>query len=229
MATTTSDTFGSLLRRFRLTAGLTQEAPAERAGLSARGVEDLERGIRLAPRAETIRMLADALALHETERRALIAAAHPELAAAPPRHPPSRLPLPAPPLVGREREVASACAHLRRPDGEEGVRLLTLTGPGGVGKTRLALALAAELAAEFADGVTWVELASLRDPELVPAAVADALEVRADGEQPLVEALIAALSDQRRLLVLDNFEQVLPATPIVGQLLAAAAYLTVFA
>ena len=83
MAITTADTFGSLLRRFRLTAGLTQEELAERAGLSTRGVQDLERGVRLVPRAETVRMLADALELDEVARRTLTAAAHPELAAAP--------------------------------------------------------------------------------------------------------------------------------------------------
>src|SRR3954451_13466439 len=99
MATTTSETFGSLLRRFRLTAGLTQEELAERAGLSTRGIQDLERGVRLAPRAETVRMVADALELDEVARRALTAAAHPELAFAPARHAPSRLPVPPTPLV----------------------------------------------------------------------------------------------------------------------------------
>jgi predicted ATPase/DNA-binding XRE family transcriptional regulator len=227
MATTTSETFGSLLRRFRLAAGLTQEALAERAGLSTRGVQDLERGVRQAPRAETVRMLADALALDEAGRKALIEAAHPELAPAPVRPAPSRLPVPPTPLVGREREVAAACAHLRRPDSEEGSRLLTLTGPGGVGKTRLALAVAAELAADFADGVAWIELTSLRDASLVPAAVATALGVRADGEQPLVDQLTAVLNEQRRMLVLDNFEQVLAAAPFVAQLLAAVPHLTV--
>ena len=81
MTTSTAETFGSLLRRHRLAAGLTQEALAERAGLSARGVQDLERGIRQAPRAETVRLLADALGLEGEARAALIMAAHPELVA----------------------------------------------------------------------------------------------------------------------------------------------------
>src|SRR4051794_23767472 len=149
MSLTSSSTFGALLRRHRLAAGLTQEMLAERAGVSARGVQDLERGVHATPRADTVQLLIEALRLQGEARAELIAAAHPELA------PPQALlatdlrltPPPVPPtsLVGREPEVAFACALLRRPDGGEGTRLLTLTGPGGVGKTRLALAIAGEV------------------------------------------------------------------------------------
>src|SRR5262245_24976934 len=104
MVSSTSSTFATLLRRHRLASGLTQEALAERAGLSARGVQDLERGVRVAPRAETVRLLADALALDAETRTELIAAAHPELSApvasfATPLHLPA-LPTPPTGLIG---------------------------------------------------------------------------------------------------------------------------------
>jgi predicted ATPase/transcriptional regulator with XRE-family HTH domain/uncharacterized protein HemY len=226
-STSTSATFGALLRRHRFAAGLTQEDLAERAGVSARGVQDLERGLRVAPRAETVRLLADALRLDDDARAGLITAANPALGALPATHPTrltlSRAPAPPTPLVGREREVATACALLRQP----AARLLTLTGPGGVGKTRLAQAIASEIAGDFADGVAWVELAGLRDPMLVASAVARALGVRESGEAPLAELLARAVSERQVLLVVDNCEHVLPAMPLLRELLAASPRLAV--
>ena len=234
MATTASTPFGVLLRQHRLSAGLTQEGLAERAGVSTRGVQDLERGLRLAPRAETVRLLADALDLDAEARSALIRAAHPGLATPPA---PSALPLPmaalpVPPtsLVGRESEIAAVCGLLRhRAGGGSATRLVTLTGPGGVGKTRLALAVATALAGDYADGVVWVELAPLDNPDVVASAIARVLGLREDGERPLTERLALALADRHVLLVLDNCEHLLAAVPLLGRLLAACPQLAMLA
>ena len=134
---------GRLLRQQRTAAALSQEELAERAGLSARAVSDLERGVHQVPRLETVRLLADALGLDAAERAELLAAARPEPVATPAGSMgrPALDPLPLPPtrLIGREAEVAALCDLLAAREG----RLVTLTGAGGTGKTRLALAVAA--------------------------------------------------------------------------------------
>jgi predicted ATPase/DNA-binding XRE family transcriptional regulator len=130
----------------------------------------------------------------------------------------TNLPRPTTVLAGRAREVADVRAALARAE----VRLLTLTGAPGVGKTRLALEAAAALHDAFADGVFLVEFALLSDPDLVLAAVAHVLHVRVSGRQPLDERLGRYLRTRLVLLLLDNFEHVLPAGPHLSQLLAAA-------
>ena len=130
---------------------------------------------------------------------------------------PNNLPMQPTPLVGREREVEDIRGRLLAAE----VRLLTLTGPGGTGKTRLALQAAADLLDEFEDGVFFVALATLTDPTLVASTVAQALDVRESGDQTLIEGVKDYLKDKRLLLVLDNFEQVLEAAPLAGELLSA--------
>jgi predicted ATPase/transcriptional regulator with XRE-family HTH domain len=224
--------FGELLRRLRVAAGLTQEALAERAGLSARGLSDLERGVRAAPRKDTLDLLVAALALGPTERMALVAVARRGAAAAArpravspasdaaggARFSGDALPVPADQLIGREREVEALSTLLEDPGGG----LVTLTGPGGVGKTRLALEVASRLSGAFPGGVAVVPLAAIRDASLVLPTIAQALGVRETADRSPEEALAVALRGRRALLVLDNLEQVLDAGPALGRLLAAS-------
>ena len=116
------------------------------------------------------------------------------------------LPVPATPLLGREAELTEVVERLVQPS----TRLLTLTGPGGTGKTRLALQAAAEVSESFLDGVTWVALAPLREPELLFATIAQALDLRPQTDEPLLDTLVPALLGRRILLVLDNAEHLLP-------------------
>lgn len=130
----------------------------------------------------------------------------------------TNLPAPRTSLIGREREVNEVCALLRRDD----VRLVTLTGPGGTGKTRLGIQVGINLLDDFPDGVFVVELAPINDPSLVASTVAQTLGIQASGRQAPVESLKAYLQTKRLLLVLDNFEQVIAAAPLLSDVLQTA-------
>ena len=155
-----------------------------------------------------------------------------------PRHLLRNLPTPATALIGREREVALARAFLGLPSDDGNApraedrppsRLLTLTGPGGAGKSRLALHLTAELGVGFGDGAAFVSLAALHDPELVPAAILAALDAGEPGAEATRDLLLDELRGRHLLLALDNFEQIMGAAPLVAELLGQCPRLTILA
>jgi predicted ATPase/DNA-binding XRE family transcriptional regulator len=218
--------FGAQLKALREAAGYTQEELATIAGLSVHGVSALERGERRRPHVETVRALAAALDLGGPTRDAFFARARaPAHATAVDELSYVSLPLPLTPLLGRDTDVRALRDLLTDP----AARLITLIGPGGVGKTRLALEVARAISDEGACRVLFVGLAAVRNSAFVAPAIAEALGVANDMAADLSARARLACEGQPTLLLLDNFEHVLDVSPLVADLLIAVATLRVLA
>jgi len=222
-------TFGDWLKQRRRALDLTQEELAARIGYSPRTIEKLESGERRASK-QVIALLAEALNIPSDEydsfqefariRRTsnqdglsgLVDAAAPWRARS--RHP-NNLPAERTGFIGRESAIQAAQGLLLMPE----VRLLTLTGPPGVGKTRLGLQLGARLLPTFRDGIYLVSLGSIHDPDMVIHAIARTLQVRGKPGVPVEQQLISYLKEKQLLLLLDNFEQVISTGPALANLL----------
>jgi predicted ATPase/transcriptional regulator with XRE-family HTH domain len=226
------ETFGHWVRERRKVLSLTQADLGRLVSCSKVMINKIE-GNQRRPSVQMTRLLLRYLKIDPKLRIPFVRLARPELnaqqideIAAPytraPGQPaarrPSNLPVPLTPLVGRTQEVAAICSLLLDPD----VRLVTLTGAGGMGKTRLALQAAAELAEQFVDGCRFVPLSALESPEALTATVARGLGIKEDRERTLEQALLHWLADKDILIVLDNFEQIIRAAKKVAELLASS-------
>jgi predicted ATPase/DNA-binding XRE family transcriptional regulator len=221
-----SRSFGAQLKALREAAGFTQEELATVTGLSVHAVSALERGERRRPHLETVRALSAALNLPGATRDAFFASARtPTHATAVDELSRVALPLPLTALLGREADVQKLRHWLTDP----AARLITLTGPGGAGKTRLALEIARAIAEEGATRVAFAPLAAIRDPAFVASAIAEALGLSDVTALDLPSGARVACADGPTLLVLDNFEQLLDAAALVADLLTSVATLRVLA
>ncbi|HYI57083.1 MAG TPA: helix-turn-helix domain-containing protein, partial [Microlunatus sp.] len=234
---TDAEPFMALLRTFRERAGLTQEELAERAGLTPHAISALERGARTRPYPHTVRALAGALGLSAVEAEHFVSAVprRPTSSStrgkdskivSSPQDGPGRDPVfvvPPTRLYGRDRDIADAAKLVR--SGTR--RLITLTGPGGVGKTRLAAALADTLVGDFSDGVVVVPLAAVAEAQDVLGTIGRAMEIPGSDQGDVLAVITRHLGRARVLLVLDNFEHLMTAAPTTSQLVASCPALTI--
>jgi predicted ATPase/DNA-binding XRE family transcriptional regulator len=218
--------FGAQLKTLREAAGFTQEELATIAGLSVHAVSALERGERRRPYPETVRSLSAALDLSGARRDGLLASARGSVqVAAADKSSSAGLPLTLTRLIGRETEMRTLRQWLADP----AARLITLVGPGGVGKTRLAIELAQAVAQEATSRAVFVSLASIRESAFVAAAIGEALGLADGAATDLARRARAACGGQPTLLIVDNFEQVLDAAPLIAELLTSIAPLRIVA
>ena len=229
-------TFGQWVKHQRKALGLTQADLAQRVACSKSMINKIESNQRT-PSKSIIELLALHLKIPPADYVRFVQMPRPNLLVEPEDYlsergtgsaqiPPKNhkdFPIPLTPLIGREHDIATVCTTLQKSR----IRLLTLTGPGGIGKTHLALHVAAALKDKFTDGVYFVSLAPVRKPALVLSTIVQALGLQSKGKQRDDELLINYLHEKATLLILDNFEQALPATKTIAQLLTFTTHLKV--
>jgi predicted ATPase len=224
--------FGELLLECLITAGMSQEGLAERARMSAVSIRALERGVRRAPRRETIALLSEALAvdgerraeLEEAADRARARGRAPRADRTDPAKFLQHIPVPSTSIVGREDDAAHTLARLAA------YRVVTVTGPGGIGKTRLALEIARRLAGGQWDEICFADLAPLSDGTLIAGRIASTIQSPLSGQAESLNDLVARLVDRRLFLILDNCEHLIAdAAAVAHAIVTGCPHVTILA